>query len=292
MTTLPTRLSSSFKSTVMKSLIVFLSFVLSTCFFAQDCIDTSLIDPSVVCTTEFNPVCGCDGITYPNACIAQTTVGVSSYTMGTCSLTDSCQQIPDSVNFGICTMVLGWANYESGCQMISGCSMIGSDGIDYTNSFFTSSYACNSACISDTTIVLTCIDTSLIDMQVACPNLYLPVCGCDSVTYFNACEAMYYHGITTYSSGSCEQTNIHEELPPKFSISPNPFNDLLSIEDFVSSGNVQLSVYSMDGKLLFRAMYSEHSHVIDLSFLKSGNYLIEIQSLNDSFIYRKKLQKI
>ena len=48
------------------------------------CVDESKIDEFAVCIEIYEPVCGCNGITYPNSCYALNFNGVISFTEGEC----------------------------------------------------------------------------------------------------------------------------------------------------------------------------------------------------------------
>lgn len=50
---------------------------------ATDCLDPSRANPNGMCTMEYEPVCGCNGLTYANACVARN-AGLRSFRPGPC----------------------------------------------------------------------------------------------------------------------------------------------------------------------------------------------------------------
>ncbi|PRY89601.1 Kazal-type serine protease inhibitor domain-containing protein [Mongoliibacter ruber] len=49
----------------------------------ETCIDRSKINPDAACYMIYKPVCGCNGVTYSNDCIARNN-GVVKFTEGEC----------------------------------------------------------------------------------------------------------------------------------------------------------------------------------------------------------------
>ncbi len=83
----------------------------------------------------------------------------------------------------------------------------GSNGVTYINSCFAKAAGIDDytsgVCYSE------CIDSDLIDPVALadCTNNYIPVCGCNDVTYLNSCVAEN-SGITEYVLGACSNTEV------------------------------------------------------------------------------------
>lgn len=68
-------------------ILLFFATILKT---QAQCIDPTLIEPNGICTLEYFPVCGCNGVTYDNPCLAKKQGGVTSYTPGACGTQPQC----------------------------------------------------------------------------------------------------------------------------------------------------------------------------------------------------------
>jgi hypothetical protein len=205
-------------------------------------------------------------------------------------IVDTCIVIPIGVNFGLCAMPLGWVLSDSGCVMLSGCSMIGSNGIDYSTSFFQSSYQCNGACIQDTTVLLACIDSSQINLNVLCPGIYEPVCGCDSITYSNSCEATNYGGVVSFTPGPCSSAGIDDSWLLHMSIQPNPFTSSFTLTlGSEIKGIVRL--FQSNGKLISSQLISDTKMEFLTDTLDPGTYFIQVSDQPSGQQFTKRIIK-
>jgi hypothetical protein len=120
-------------------------------------------DRDMLCTLQYDPVCGCDNRTYGNACAARTSC-VNIKSSGECKLDNSQPQPQPQLN----------------CRTNNDC------GVD--------NYCAKVTC--------DCEQGTCTKKNLGCNKLYDPVCGCDGKTYGNQCEAGRL-GANVRSKGEC-----------------------------------------------------------------------------------------
>jgi hypothetical protein len=132
-----------------------------------------------------------------------------------------------------------------------------------------------------------CQDSTIINQGNPCNPEYMPICGCNNVTYRNLCFA-HSDGVFDVVDGSCEFID--------FDFNPNPVIDRIEMKlNTKASADVNIYIFDLFGNLRYfyvlrgMQLFNYQLTITDVSTWDDGLYFLAVES-NGQYIIKRMLK--
>ena len=126
------------------------------------------------------------------------------------------------------------------CNIFNPSPVCGCDSTTYLNNC-TATYENGIALHEDGACFGDCFDPLRIVPDIGCIEIFAPVCGCNDITYGNACEAWYTGGLAEWTEGPCETNGLLDyRIKRHAQVTPNPNQGVFLISGFEVTTSWQL----------------------------------------------------
>jgi hypothetical protein len=250
------------------------------CGSVNSCINTAQIDSTIVCLTQFDPVCGCDSVTYSNSCVAENYAGVTTWTPGPCSaqiqMADSCSNLA-GINFGLCGQFLGYGLINDICSPISGCGTVVGN-IDYSTALVESLESCQIRC-ENISEAPACSDLSNVDFGACAMPLGYGLIDnqCQMISGCSTISGTIDYASSLYSTANSCQLCISgsvTSLSNFIKVYPTLMNSHLVLEVNEDFSVAEFQMVNNIGKKVLSGAINDTFNVISVDRLSPGVYTL------------------
>tara|TARA_B100001758_G_scaffold247942_1_gene268833 strand:+ start:41231 stop:42643 length:1413 start_codon:yes stop_codon:yes gene_type:complete len=290
---------------------------------SPSCIDPSLIDSTAICNTMWDPVCGCDSVTYSNDCHAINFGGVTSWTQGPCASPTSCdveilgdsiicsfsttQVLTATANGGTPPYTYTWNNGLSNTSILTIISP-GTYCVTLTDANGCTATDCITVSVGDIPIYsvpsppIICVgDSIILEIDtVGLSNIVWVPLGTintfDRVVDFPLISTMYV--VEAIDLAGCDRrgeleviidtcaTSVMNIAPSQVLIFPNPSKGkmTISLPDFEF---FDLVIYDIMGKIVLSESKVSQQYIIAENTLENGSFILQL--IYEKGIITKKL---
>ena len=250
------------------------------CGSVNSCINPAQIDSTIVCLTQFDPVCGCDSVTYSNSCVAENYAGVTNWTPGSCpmqiQMADSCSNLA-GINFGLCDQFLGYGIINGICSPISGCGTIVGN-IDYSTALVESLESCQIGC-ENISEAPACTDLSNVDFGACAMPLGYGLIDnqCQMISGCSTILGTIDYASSLYSTADSCQLCISggvTSLKDFIKVYPTLMNSHLVLEMNEDFAGAEFQMVNTIGEKVLSGRINDTFNVISVDRLSPGVYTL------------------